>query len=77
MHIQDIFKAHGATFSFEFFPPKTEKGFENLFTNLTVPISFQSSGNACFGPHSAARSTFWNLRGPLARSWRTLPRRMR
>ena len=39
--------------------------FENLFTNLTVPISFDSSGNRCFGPHSGARSTFWNLQGPL------------
>src|SRR6186713_277638 len=34
MHIQDIFKAHRTTFSFEFFPPKTEKGFENLFSNI-------------------------------------------
>jgi methylenetetrahydrofolate reductase (NADPH) len=32
MHIQDILKAHATTFSFEFFPPKTPAGFEELFT---------------------------------------------
>ncbi len=31
MHITDIFKAHQPTFSFEFFPPKTEKGADALF----------------------------------------------
>jgi hypothetical protein len=40
--------------------------FENLFTNLTVPVSFNSSGNLCFGPHSGARATFWNVPGDFA-----------
>ena len=31
MHIHDIFAAHRPTFSFEFFPPKTEKGADALF----------------------------------------------
>ena len=31
MHIRDIFEAHYPTFSFEFFPPKTDAGFEELF----------------------------------------------
>ncbi len=31
MHIRDIFEAHPTTFSFEFFPPKTDAGFEELF----------------------------------------------
>jgi hypothetical protein len=39
--------------------------FENLFTELGAPVSFDSSGNLCFGPHSGARGTFWNLPGPL------------
>ena len=30
MHIQDIFARHRTTFSFEFFPPKTEEGAEKL-----------------------------------------------
>src|SRR5688572_14975156 len=34
MHIQDIFQAHRTTFSFEFFPPKTDAGFEELFRNI-------------------------------------------
>ncbi|MFO0880879.1 MAG: methylenetetrahydrofolate reductase [NAD(P)H] [Gemmataceae bacterium] len=34
MHIQDILKAHCPTFSFEFFPPKTEGGFGDLFQTI-------------------------------------------
>jgi methylenetetrahydrofolate reductase (NADPH) len=34
MHIQDIFKNHPTTFSFEFFPPKQEKAWEELFVNI-------------------------------------------
>jgi methylenetetrahydrofolate reductase (NADPH) len=34
MHIQDIFRDHPTTFSFEFFPPKDDKGFEELFTTI-------------------------------------------
>jgi len=34
MHIQDILQAHGTTFSFEFFPPKTEQGFADLFVTI-------------------------------------------
>lgn len=32
--ITDIFKAKDKTFSFEFFPPKTPKGVENLYKNV-------------------------------------------
>jgi methylenetetrahydrofolate reductase (NADPH) len=35
MHIQDIFRDHPTTFSFEFFPPKTDKAWEELFANIT------------------------------------------
>jgi methylenetetrahydrofolate reductase (NADPH) len=34
MHIRDIFAAHATTFSFEFFPPKTDEGFESLFRTI-------------------------------------------
>src|SRR5262249_59441047 len=35
MHIQDIFRQHRTTFSFEFFPPKTDKASEELFATIT------------------------------------------
>jgi methylenetetrahydrofolate reductase (NADPH) len=43
MHIQDIFKAHPTTFSFEFFPPKTEAAFEELFATIARLQELQPS----------------------------------
>src|SRR5437016_6641779 len=43
MHIQDIFRAHATTFSFEFFPPKTDKAAEELFANITHLQELQPS----------------------------------
>lgn len=37
--------------------------FENLYTEVLSEWDFGSSGDLCAGPHSAARSTFWNLYG--------------
>jgi methylenetetrahydrofolate reductase (NADPH) len=34
MHIQDIFHRHKTTFSFEFFPPKSEAAWEDLFGTI-------------------------------------------
>ena len=34
MHILDIFQDHPTTFSFEFFPPKTDAASEELFANI-------------------------------------------
>src|SRR5919204_805089 len=34
MHIQDIFARHRTTFSFEFFPPKTDAAAEDLFRTV-------------------------------------------
>src|SRR5262245_11948652 len=34
MHICDIFAAHPTTFSFEFFPPKTDAAWEELFKTI-------------------------------------------
>jgi len=34
MHIEDIFKANPTSFSFEFFPPKTDRAWEELFETI-------------------------------------------
>ena len=34
MHINDIFAQHPTTFSFEFFPPKTDDGWQSLYTSI-------------------------------------------
>lgn len=34
MHIADILKKHKTTLSFEFFPPKTDRGFKRLFNTI-------------------------------------------
>src|SRR3954470_24622322 len=34
MHILDIFTAHPTTFSFEFFPPKSDPAWEDLFRTI-------------------------------------------
>ncbi|WP_165248168.1 methylenetetrahydrofolate reductase [NAD(P)H] [Paludisphaera soli] len=43
MHILDIFDAHPTTFSFEFFPPKTDKASADLFENIARLQELQPS----------------------------------
>lgn len=43
MHINDIFERHHTTFSFEFFPPKTEKSAQALYDNIQELESLQPS----------------------------------
>ncbi len=43
MHIQDILQEHATTFSFEFFPPKTDEGFEELFVTIQSLQELQPS----------------------------------
>ena len=43
MHIQDIFHSHATTFSFEFFPPKTDEASEELFRTIASLQSLQPS----------------------------------
>jgi methylenetetrahydrofolate reductase (NADPH) len=43
MHIQDIFAQHRTTFSFEFFPPKSDAASEELFRNIAALQSLQPS----------------------------------
>ena len=43
MHILDIFESHPTTFSFEFFPPKTDAASEELFANIAQLQELQPS----------------------------------
>jgi methylenetetrahydrofolate reductase (NADPH) len=43
MHIQDIFKTRSTTFSFEFFPPKTDKASTELFGTIAQLQTLQPS----------------------------------
>ncbi|HEY3790022.1 MAG TPA: methylenetetrahydrofolate reductase [NAD(P)H] [Urbifossiella sp.] len=43
MHIKDIFAQHRTTFSFEFFPPKTDEASEELFRNIANLQALQPS----------------------------------
>src|SRR5205085_11328002 len=43
MHIRDIFREHPTTFSFEFFPPKTDAASEELFANIARLQELQPS----------------------------------
>ena len=43
MHIQDIFKTHSTTFSFEFFPPKTDRASMELFATIAQLQALQPS----------------------------------
>jgi methylenetetrahydrofolate reductase (NADPH) len=43
MHIRDIFQQHRTTFSFEFFPPKTDQAWEELFVNIASLQELQPS----------------------------------
>ncbi len=43
MHIQDIFKRHSTTFSFEFFPPKTADASDQLYDTIAELEAFKPS----------------------------------
>jgi methylenetetrahydrofolate reductase (NADPH) len=43
MHIQDVFDAHKTTFSFEFFPPKSEAAAEALYQSIAELKSLKPS----------------------------------
>jgi methylenetetrahydrofolate reductase (NADPH) len=36
VHILDVFRAHPTTFSFEFFPPKTDEAWDDLFRHIAA-----------------------------------------
>ena len=43
MHICDIFESHSTTFSFEFFPPKSDEAWEELFRTIASLQELQPS----------------------------------
>ncbi|MBD3393576.1 MAG: methylenetetrahydrofolate reductase [NAD(P)H] [Chitinivibrionales bacterium] len=43
MHISKVFESHKTAFSFEFFPPKTEKGAESLYNTIRELIPLKPS----------------------------------
>ena len=61
MHIQEIFQAHPTTFSFEFFPPKTDEASEELFANIAqlqvLQPSFVSVTYGAGGRPASGRTT--------------------
>ena len=62
MHLQDIFKLRGTTFSFEFFPPKSEKSAEDLLANIADlrPLK-PSMVSVTYGAGGSTRDVTHNL----------------
>ncbi|MBS0198473.1 MAG: methylenetetrahydrofolate reductase [NAD(P)H] [Planctomycetes bacterium] len=62
MHIRDIFAEHGTTFSFEFFPPKTMEGAEELFAHIAALEPLKPSFvSATYGAGGSTREMTHNL----------------
>lgn len=62
MHIQDVFQRDPTTLSFEFFPPKTDDGWENLFESLNELESLNPSFvSVTYGAGGGTRERTHNL----------------
>jgi methylenetetrahydrofolate reductase (NADPH) len=62
MHIQDIFRAHKTTFSFEFFPPKSDAASEELFAHIARLQELQPSFvSVTYGAGGATRERTHDL----------------
>ena len=62
MHIQDIFKQHSTTFSFEFFPPKTDEAAEELFKTIASLEKLKPSFvSVTYGAGGSTRERTHNL----------------
>lgn len=60
--IRDILKAAKPTFSFEFFPPKTDEGWERLFLTITDLIPLKPSWvSVTYGAGGSTRENTHNL----------------
>jgi methylenetetrahydrofolate reductase (NADPH) len=73
MHIQDIFQTRGTTFSFEFFPPKTDAASAELFETIAqlqalgpsfVSVTYGAGGSTRERTHDLVvrieRMTWWS-----------------
>jgi methylenetetrahydrofolate reductase (NADPH) len=62
MHIRDIFAAHKTTFSFEFFPPKTDAAAEQLFEHVRQLESLKPAFvSVTYGAGGSTRERTHNL----------------
>lgn len=62
MHITDIFRQHGSTFSFEFFPPKTPQTAEELFVAIAQLQELKPSFvSVTYGAGGSTRELTHNL----------------
>lgn len=62
MHIRDIFAEHQTTFSFEFFPPKSEAGAAELFSNIAELESLRPTFvSATYGAGGSTRELTHDL----------------
>jgi methylenetetrahydrofolate reductase (NADPH) len=62
MHIRDIFREHRTTFSFEFFPPKTDAASEELFSTIKNLQSLRPSFvSVTYGAGGATRERTHDL----------------
>lgn len=62
MHINDIFQKDRTTFSFEFFPPRTEEGFSRLYQTITEMEAYRPSFvSVTYGAGGATRELTHNL----------------
>jgi len=57
MLMKDILKQDGTALSFEFFPPKTEQGWERLFENIAELASLKpASVSVTYGAGGTTRT---------------------
>jgi methylenetetrahydrofolate reductase (NADPH) len=62
MHILDILQAHPTTFSFEFFPPKTDKASDELFRHIAqLQVLQPSFVSVTYGAGGSTRERTHNL----------------
>src|SRR5205085_4911697 len=62
MHIQDIFARDRTTFSFEFFPPKTDAAWEELFRTIaSLQELWPSSVSVTYGAGGSTRDRTHDL----------------
>src|SRR5262249_29264710 len=62
MHVQDIFRQHRTTFSFEFFPPKSDEAWEELFGTIARLQELQPSFvSVTYGAGGSTRERTHNL----------------